>query len=153
MEKMRSVARSIVQLSGRMTYFKLVKLMYLVDYFALDKFGATAGCDLYIRQVDGPWPPKLNNVIEAMDGFELRRYFSHRTLTVELGPSPRSEVHLSDEILDVIAEICEKYGKMSNSMIKTCVYRTEPMRAILEQEKAGSDMRNKPILYKNKANL
>jgi predicted transcriptional regulator len=69
---------------------------------------------------------------------------------IDIGPSPRSEIDLEDDILEIVAEISHKYREMSNSAIKTVVYRTEPMRFILEEEEKGKDMRNKPVLYKDR---
>lgn len=42
---------------------------------------------------------------------------------------------------------------MSDSQIKTAVYRTAPMRFILQGERKGKDMRNNPVLHKNKTAL
>jgi hypothetical protein len=67
-----------------------------------------------------------------------------------MGPCPRFESHLPDAVLEIVTEVVEKYGDMSNAAIKTSVYQTEPMRAILREERAGKDMRNKPVLYKDK---
>ena len=44
-----------------------------------------------------------------------------------------------------------KYGDMTNAEIKTAVYQTEPMRQVLRLERTGKDMRNKPVLYRDKA--
>jgi uracil-DNA glycosylase family 4 len=147
---LQQMARALLENSGRMTYFKLAKLMYMADFLALQRLGSTVGSELYLRQVDGPWPPMLNKALRAMEGFEIRRYFARQIPMVDIGPSPRSEIYLADEILEIVAEISQKYGQMSNSMIKAAVYRSEPMRFILEEEDKGKDMRNKPVLYKDK---
>jgi len=152
---LQQVARAFLEMCGRMTYFKLTKLIYLADFMALRRLGSTAASEVYLRQVDGPWPPKLDEALRAMQGFEVRRYISRRIPMVAIGPSPRWEIDLNDDILEIVAEISERYGKMSNSAIKTAVYWTEPMRFILQEEKRGRDMRNKAVLYKDKtaANL
>ncbi len=69
---------------------------------------------------------------------------------VDVGPSPRAEIQLEDNILETIGEVWEKFGGFTNSAIKRAVYRTEPMRFILTQENKGKDMRNKAMLYKEK---
>jgi len=147
---LQDMARAFLEICGSLTYFKLTKMLYLADFMALGKLGSTVASDVYLRQVDGPWPPKLDEALRAMQGFEVRRYFSRRIPTVAIGPSPRTKTELADDILEIVAEISERYGKMSNSAIKTAVYLTEPMRFILQEEKRGRDMRNKPVLYKNK---
>jgi len=146
----QQLARALLEICGRMTYFKLVKLMYLVDLVALKKLGKTVGSEVYLRQIDGPWPPKLDEALRPMEGYEIRRYFTRQIPMVDIGPSPRSEVRLDGEILEIVAEISQRYGQMNNSMIKAAVYRTDPMRFILEEEDKGKDMRNKPVLYKGK---
>jgi uracil-DNA glycosylase family 4 len=149
----QQVAQAILESCGRMTFFKLTKLMYLVDFNAHRKLGYTVGSEIYIRQVDGPWAPRLNESLETMDGFEVRRFFIKKLAMIDVGPSPRVQVDLDNEILEIISEISEKYGKMSNSEIKTVVYSTEPMRFILREEKKGKDFRNKAVLYKEKTIL
>ena len=69
---------------------------------------------------------------------------------VGVGPSPRTEIQLSDNILEIISEVWGRFGNFSNSAIKSAVYRTEPMQFILAQENEGRDMRNKAVLYEEK---
>ncbi|MCX7012803.1 MAG: DUF4065 domain-containing protein [Candidatus Sumerlaeota bacterium] len=133
-----------------MTYFKLTKLLYLVDLAAIERLGRMVAGEVYLRQVDGPWPPRLNQALKEMDGFEVRRFSMRRLPMVELGPSPRGDVKLGDDVLQIIVDVYAGYGKMSNEQIKTAVYRTGPMRYVLQQERCGKDMRNKALLYRNR---
>lgn len=147
---MQQVARALLELGGRMTYFKMTKLMYLVDLLSLERFRHTVASNIYLRQVEGPWPPDLDKALQAMEGHEVRRFYKRRIPMVALGPSPRFEVQLDDDILEVISEVFRTYGSMSNAEIKTAVYRTAPMRFILQEEGKGKKMVNKPVLYKDK---
>ncbi len=147
---LQQVARAILELSGTITYFKLTKMLYLVDLLAVRRMGKMVASEIYIRQVDGPWPPRLDKALSAMQGYEVHRYFARRIPMVAPGPSPRSKVQLEDNILEIVADIYDKYGQFNNSRIKTAVYRTEPMRSIMKEENRGKDMRNKPVLYKDK---
>lgn len=147
---MQQVARVLLELGGRMTYFKMTKLIYLVDFVCLERFGHTVASNIYLRQVEGPWPPDLDKALEAMQGHEVRRFFSRRIPMVVLGPSPRFEIVLDDDILEIVSEIFRTYGAMSNANLKAAVYRTDSMRFILEMENKGKNMVNKPVLYKNK---
>ncbi len=147
---MQNVARVLLELGGRMTYFKLTKLMYLVDLSCLEKFGRTVASDIYLRQVEGPWPPDLDKELSAMQGHEVRRYFMRKIPMVAPGPSPRFDVQLDDDILEAITRVVFVYGSMNNAAIKTAVYRTNPMRFLLQQEKKGRKTLNKPVLYKDK---
>lgn len=148
---LQQAARAFLELGGRMTYFKLTKLLYLADLTAIERFDRMIAGDVYLRQVDGPWPPKLDQALKAMDGFEVRRFFSRKLPMVDIGPSPRGESDLDEKTLKLLVEVFEKYGHMGNAEIKTAVYRTAPMRYILRVEREGRDMRNKAVLYKDKA--
>ena len=147
---MQQVARVFLDLCGQMTYFKMTKLMYLVDLLSLKRFGHTIASDIYLRQVDGPWPPDLDKALAAMNGHEVRRFFVRRIPMVAPGPSPRFDIELDDEILDLVAEIVRNYGSTSNAEIKTAVYRTAPMQFILREERKGKKMMNNPVLYKDR---
>ncbi len=147
---MRQVARVLLELGGRMTYFKMTKLMYFIDLFCVQRFGHTIASNVYLRQVDGPWPPDLDKALTAMQGYEVRRFFNRRIPIVSLGPSPRFEIQLTNDVLDVISDVVKNYGAMSNSEIKNAVYHTDPMKFILREERKGKKMLNKPVLYKNK---
>ncbi len=146
----QQIAQILLELGGKMTYFKMTKLMYLIDFFALQKFGHTIASDIYLRQVEGPWLPNLDKALSMMQGYEVRRFFVHKVPIVTLGPSPRFKVQLDNDILEMVVEVFRTYGSLSNSEIKTAVYHTAPMRFILQEESKGKDMRNKPVLYKNK---
>jgi uracil-DNA glycosylase family 4 len=147
---MQQVARVLLELGGRMTYFKMTKLMYLIDLACLETLGHTVASPIYLRQVEGPWPPDLDKALEAMQGHEVRRFFARRIPIVSPGPSARFEIRLDDDILEIVTNIFHAYGSMSNAEIKTAVYRTEPMRFILIEEDKGKKMVNKPVLYKDK---
>jgi len=146
----QQVARALLELCGRMTYFKLTKLMYLIDTSALERLGHTVASDIYLRQVDGPWPPGLDKALTAMEGHEVRRFFARNAPVVAPGPAPRFEARLDHDVLGVVYEVCQRYGSMSNAEIKAAVYRTDPMRFLLQAERSGKRTLNKPVLYKDK---
>ena len=148
---LQQAVKTILEMKGRLTFFKLTKLLYLADLQALKVLGHAFAGNVYLRQVDGPWLPNLDKELKPMDGFEVRRFFAHRLPMVALGPSSRFETRLEEAILEIITEVVEKYGDLTNAEIKMAVYQTEPMRYILREERAGKDMRNKPVLYRDKA--
>jgi len=147
---MQQVARVLLDLGGRMTFFKMTKLMYLIDLACLERLGHTVASDIYLRQVDGPWPPDLHKALEAMRGYEVRRSFTRGIPIVDLGPSPRFEIMLDDQVLEIVSKVFRTFGSMSNLKIKTAVYRTAPMRFVLREERKGKNMLNKSVLYKDK---
>jgi uracil-DNA glycosylase family 4 len=72
------LAYTIVESLGSISYFKLTKLLYLVDLNALERLGETLTGEIYIRQKEGPWPPKLREMIEPLEGREIRFFFRGR---------------------------------------------------------------------------
>ncbi len=147
---LQQVVRVLLELSGKMTYFKLTKLLYLIDLFSIEKLGYMVASNIYLRQTEGPWVPNLKDDLDKMMGYEARSYLLHGVPIVTKGPSPRFEIQLDDNVLEIINDVFRIYGAMSNSQIKTAVYRTEPMQFLLQEEKKGGKAINRPVLYKNK---
>jgi len=141
---------AIVKSLGEIPYFKLTKLLYFVDLFALERFGQTITGAVYLRQQEGPWPPMLTEAVKKLDKSEIYFKNNKKNFTVSPGPSPRFDITLGDDQLSIIAEVLEKYGHMNSTSIKVAAYRSRPMRYILEQEKLKRDMRKIPVLYKDK---
>jgi hypothetical protein len=139
----------IVQSLGKITYFRLTKLLYLVDLTAIQRLGRSVTGEIYLRQPDGPWPPALQKLLPALRQREVMLSSRRRVQMIEPGPSARFEPSLDDEALEIVADVIEKYGQMNNSQIKSAAYRTGPMRYVLRQERQGRDMRNFPVIYKN----
>jgi len=141
----------LVQTLGRITYFRLTKLLYLIDLAAIDAYGRSITGEIYIRQPDGPWPPALKKELPSLDGMEVVVSYRRRVPMVEPGPSRRFEPILDDQSLELVAEVIAKYGTLNNSEIKSVAYKTSPMRFVLSQERQGRDMQRFPIIYKDKA--
>lgn len=147
---LQRLAYTIVQSVGPMTYFKLTKLLYLVDLSAIRTLGRSLTGEIYLRQKEGPWPPKLPKMVEALDGREITRSFRRSLPVVAPGPSPRLETDFDMDELEVIAGVIERYGELDNASIKIAVYRTAPMRYILQQEKQGRNMSKVPVIYRDR---
>jgi len=139
---------TILQALRTTTYFKLTKLMYLADLWALERLGRSVTGEIYLRQEEGPWPPQLKKSMRALDGHEVHMRFRGRTPIVTLGPSPRFIPDLDEEALGLLADVLDEYGNCTNAQIKRAVYHTAPMRYLLRQEKQGRDMRKVPVIYK-----
>lgn len=142
---------TIVETAGSMSYFKLTKLLYLIDLFALRELGKTLTGEIYLRQKDGPWPPVLQKSIESMGEREINAFFRRGKPFVEKGPSPRINIDCAEKELSIIDNVLDRYGQLSDGEIKTSVYMTEPMRHILRKEKEeGRMLLNKPVIYNGK---
>jgi len=147
------IARLLLDLGGRMAYFKMTKLMYLIDLTSLRTRGYTIANSIYLRQVDGPWPPQLNSALEALQGYEVYRYFVGKAPMIAPGPSPRFEIQLDAETLDIVRGVFGHYGSKSNAELKQAVYCTDLMKHVLREESSGAKMINRPIIYENKTIL
>ena len=139
----------LVRTLGKITYFRLTKLLYLIDLAAIDALGHTITDEVYLRQPDGPWTPALQKRLPALNGTEVILSMRGRIPMIEPGPCPRFEPSLDEDALAIVADIIEKYGKLNNNDIKTVAYKTAPMRYVLSQERLGRKMGNCVILYKD----
>jgi uracil-DNA glycosylase family 4 len=141
---------ALVAALGRVTYFKLTKLLYFVDLLALERHGRALTGAVYIRQVQGPWCPEIRRAIDALRGHEIHVTPGKGDPIVSKGFHGRFEPSLADSAMQLLAEVVNKYGPMSDAGIKIAAYRTKPMRAVLHREREGADMRNKVLLYGDK---
>lgn len=131
--------------------FKLNKLLYLIDLTSLKNTGSSMTGEIYLRQKEGPWLPNLKKYLSDMKGFESEVIFKNGKPFVRIGANARIDININNPYLTNIIEIIIKYGRISDSELKTKVYLTRPMRYILTQERLGKNMLNKPVLYKDKA--
>jgi uracil-DNA glycosylase family 4 len=146
----QQLTTEIINTLGKITYFKLTKLLYLIDLNSIKKLGGSITEEIYLRQDEGPWPPNLIKQIKELDNREIIFDYRRKVPMVEPGSSPRFQSKFDKDTLDVIFDVINKYGYMSNSEIKSATYLTDPMRCVIKQERQGKDMRNAPLIYKNK---
>lgn len=149
MVKVRQVIILICSMLGEVSYFKLGKLLYLVDLRYYEQQGHTLTEAVYLRQADGPWFPDLRRELDSMEGFEITsRWVGGRRL-MRCGGNPRLETTLTDDEIETVVGIITEYGRLDDRRLKTSVYLTEPMRYVLSQENQGKEMRNHVVLYGN----
>lgn len=133
----QEVAEIIVRGLGEVSMFKLTKLLYLVDLNAWQARGTTITGATYLRMQEGPWLPDLDTLLSRLSGYEVERYFRGKKPYVATGPSPRVEPRPEPSTLDLVADILARYGRKTDAEIKTAVYLTEPMRAMIRAERKG----------------
>jgi uracil-DNA glycosylase family 4 len=148
-DRFQQLVHVLVHSLGPMSYFKLTKLMYLVDLNSLSALGRTLTNQIYLRQQEGPWPPVLPKMLKPLDGREILISRKRGQPIVEPGPSPRIGFDFRDDELEVIADVMERYREFDDSDMKVAVYRTPPMRYVRGQEKEGRKMLNVPVIYQN----
>lgn len=149
-DRMIQTIVTIIKLAGRISYFKLTKLLYFIDLFSIEQRGHSLTGSIYLRMQEGPWPPQFRDIIKQIDGYEvLFRAIRGGNYIVSPGPSNRIKIKLSNEDIRLIEGVLDKYVAMDNRSIKIAAYRTEPMKYVLEEERKGRDMNKVPIIYKN----
>lgn len=144
------MAHAIMYILNRLSpvpKFKLTKLLYLADLAAAETIKREITGSVYLRQVDGPWPPEIDKALNGLVGHEITTSFRRGIPIVSLGPSPRFEPFLDEDEVALLARVLERCRKMTNAQIKSAAYRTPPMRALLKRERAGEKTLNKPVLY------
>jgi uncharacterized phage-associated protein len=102
---------------GRMSYLKLIKLLYLLDREALLRWGRPVTTDRYVSMDNGPVVSRIFDLIreEPAPGADpiWRHYISAPTnYEVTLTAEPATD-ELSPAEESLIEEIFEKYGKLS----------------------------------------
>ncbi|MDP2859340.1 MAG: Panacea domain-containing protein, partial [Bacillota bacterium] len=110
---MMRVSLAIVQHLGEVSYFRLTKLAYLVDFWSLRSLGRQLTGEVFLRKADGPWSPALPQATRDMSGHELAvRRLNGITTVFQLGEQHRFEPELSSEEAGAVAEVVRKYGHL-----------------------------------------
>jgi uracil-DNA glycosylase family 4 len=133
-----------------LSLFKLTKLFYLTDLKAIYDLGRSLSGEIYLRQQEGPWIPNIGSKLRSLENRYINIFFKGNKPYVSLNTSSNYESMLNEKELSIIISSIAKYGKLSDSRIKTVVYLSEPMRYILKEEKKGKKYYNKPVLDNNK---
>lgn len=147
-----AIAKEIIDSVGEMSYFALHKLFYLVELAHAKSHNQRLTRAYFIRQKDGPYcvdlhPLKLRKAISDLTTFSREgRIFVRRSGPDLFQASKMTVEVVSPEVRDEIARVVGKYGRYSDSDLKTRVYLTTPMRRILREEvTAGHGLFNSPI--------
>lgn len=141
------IVRSTLSVQREASIFRLHKLLYLIDYFALRKLGRRATRFLYLRQKDGPYCVELGSRwYQRFDQVKVQR--SDASLRIvwlegDLFTPPATTV--DGDLREVIDEVVNSTAALTESALKTRVYLTPPMKRLLLEEKAGERRLNYPI--------
>src|ERR1017187_8500519 len=128
-----AAARFLKLRGGRMSYLKLIKMLYFLDREALLRWGRPVTTDRYVSMGNGPVVSRIYDLIreEPAPGTESiwRSYISApQGWEVELLAEPEpAELSRAEEAL--IDEIYATYGKMGNEPVVSRIYdliREEP---------------------------
>lgn len=144
--KLLAMTEYIVYYLKNVSFFKLTKLLYLIDYNFLNKNHTTISNCIYLRMQEGPWIPYLKNIVQESKNVRTLKHNGKPTL---MYLSNNRTFNLSQDEMNFINELLEKFKDSTDAEIKTSVYLTKPMRYILRKEKNGAMMLKTPVLYKN----
>jgi len=132
------------------SFFKLTKLIYMIDYVHFKEFGTSLSGSIYLRMQDGPCVPTLKNIIKEHEGKLFITAFNKKKPIISR-ISDNYKSNLNEKQKKIIYNIINKYIDSTDAAVKIAVYRTDPMQYILEQEKKGRNMTKVPVLYKDKS--
>jgi uracil-DNA glycosylase family 4 len=139
------VAARLISERGPLSYFALHKLFYLVEYCFVRSHGRRLSGAYFIRQKDGPYCTDLQaaKLKKALPELVIRSYGPKLVLQLPKSAAPKLE---RPEIADTVAQVLERYRDSEDAALKTAVYLTGPMRAILRAERqAHRNFVNVPI--------
>lgn len=112
----QAAARLLRLRGGRMSYMKLLKLLYLADRHALVELGRPITCDLFVSMPKGPVLSRTYNLIlEEPDPSEPPSYWhkfisSPRDFDVTLlGEAPNDQLSTAEEA--ILDDIFTKFGR------------------------------------------
>jgi len=130
-DKLRDVIYYLINKLGSIeSRTKLVKLIYLADVEAKEKFGRTITGLTYIYHFYGPYAPEIIETALEMDGDEIKEIYNPFFDRYEYIIGERGkEVGLSHEEIKVLDRIIKKYGKLGTNDIKEMAYNTDQMRS------------------------
>ena len=115
----QAAARLLRGRGGRMSYMKLIKLLYLADREALGRWGRSITADTYVSMDKGP---VLSHVLERINegsspddpSFWAQHIVSVGNYEVELNEDPAGDAlsEAEDEVLD---EVFKVHGQTRNA--------------------------------------
>jgi uracil-DNA glycosylase family 4 len=147
-ENVANIARLILAASGPITYFRLHKLFYLVEYhFARDKSRRLTS-SYVVRQKDGPYftDLHLSKLRRALPSLTITQSRGSLVLSIE----PNRDLFNADlggpQLAEYVESIVDRYRAKTDPQLKSVVYLTAPMRSLLRREKYnGANLFNAPI--------
>jgi len=147
-DRLLSLAKMVVDYCRDLSFFKLTKLLYLIDFGFLKQSGESISGNIYLRMQEGPWIPSLQNFIKQNNSYFIT-YFVNKKPYIRPQQNELKDLIFTEKEKAFIYFILDKYATHSDAAIKTTVYLTEPMKYVLRQEKNGMNMLKVPVLYKD----
>jgi uracil-DNA glycosylase family 4 len=146
-----ALARLILSMKGKVSYFELHKLAYLAEYLYVRRTGTRLTKAYFVRQKDGPYCTdlQLTRLQRAEPGIQVTKSKGQLFLSYSSGHSAHlfQGMESAAEAAAVAAQdAIQRYSYDSEFDLKTAVYMTAPMRNILRRERAENvNLHNAPI--------
>jgi uracil-DNA glycosylase family 4 len=138
--KIGAAAQVLLEEGGEMSYFALHKLLFMAEVRHLEATSERLTEGYFVRQKDGPYCVELHasRLPFLIPGCRTRT--TANQLMVSLGQQNLFPATPKPSLLDArarstLVEVIKKYGRLPPSKLKTAIYLTAPMRALLRQEK------------------
>lgn len=146
-----AVVEEIFKGRSKLSYFALHKLFFLVEHAYYRTHSKRLTGSYIIRQKDGPYCVDLHlrKITKALPDIRIENehgklYLSRQT---ELELSKGTE-YLKNDIRELIQDVVSSYGTLDDGRLKTAVYLTSAMRAMLKRERhEGINLFNAPIPF------
>ena len=156
-ESIVPVLERIFEYKPYISYFALHKLFFLIEYYSKNELSEKLTSSYFIRQLDGPYCTDLHisKLKKAFPSIKTKYENGqlHLFLKDEKNLFKNHKGRFTKEQEEFIYRKLKKYGDLNNQNLKRVTYMTQPMRAILRQEKSASKTKehlslyNKPILF------
>ena len=147
-KKAAHAAAVFLRLGGqKMSYLKLIKLLYLLDRTALERWGRPVTGDRYVSMKLGPVLSNVRDLIvweQPRNQSDVWHHLIQKvgTYDVELKKAVEPD-SLSQRELDLIQEVAKKFGHMGKFQI------AEYTHTLPEWKKPGNDNSSSPLEYED----
>lgn len=150
-DKLKYMVLYILKQLNELSFFKLTKLLYLIDLSYLEKYSLSISGSIYLRMQEGPWIPTLKDTTIELEKEYIYTYYKNKKPYVKLVNMnfDEEEIILSQQEKEMISAICQKYREHDDAKIKLVAYMTKPMKYIIKQEQKGRNMTKIPVIYKD----
>lgn len=143
--KMQQVLLYLLQRLGQASWFRLSKLLYLIDYANLQASGALLTEGFYINQKEGPWATVFGTrTRELLERGLLAGGVAARTLRLA-GDAHHLAALLHPDEARTADDVLARYSRLTDAELKSRVYLTRPMKRLLRRERAGELTHNAPV--------
>lgn len=141
--RLKELGAYIVSKIGPVSQLKLAKLIYLIEWGFYREHGVQLTNAYYMRERRGPVPATFRSELEEMVGFELlmkRGFVTH-------GPRPRFEARFTTTEQSFIDASLQRYRHRSERDLLLATYLSEPMKAVLKEERSGATRKHEGIRF------